>query len=198
MVQPCFNATFVKKIQSFWFIHKFIKFFFKSRSFDSSFCYLTPLLNQRQVKKKAHEKVNTDLIIIYWAFKTIELKIVSVPYFTNKFSDYFYWYFGTILLIFGLSRIRLVSSILHHVDWTTDKKGWNMFWKLENWFFQFDSKFDWFWQKSTWDSTGSDRNLPEIRLVLTDIFLRFDRFRHKSTWDSTGSSRNSTRDSTGS
>ena len=38
----------------------------------------------------------------------------------NKFSDYFYWYFGTIILIFCLSRIRLVSSILHHVGCTVN------------------------------------------------------------------------------
>ena len=70
---------------------------------------LSPLLDQTWVKK-ANEKVTTDLKRWnYWAFKTIEFKIVSIPYYTNKFSDYFYWYFGTILLIFYLSRIWLVS-----------------------------------------------------------------------------------------
>ena len=41
----------------------------------------------------------------YWTFKTIELKIVSVPYYINRFSDYFYWCFGTILIIFWLHHV---------------------------------------------------------------------------------------------
>jgi len=92
-------------------------------SLKNEFAFLSWTRGIRDGLKKAHEKVSTDLERwSYWAFNTIELKIESVPYYTNKFSDYLHWYFSRISHFVCLSRIRLVSSILHHVCCAAQKK----------------------------------------------------------------------------
>ena len=68
----------------------------------------------KKLMKKEPQNLKGEVIEL---FKTIELKIVSVPYYY-----YFYWYFGTILLMFCMSRIILVSSILRHVGCTGNTK----------------------------------------------------------------------------
>ena len=76
----------------------------------------TPLLAIDGLKK-AHKKGEKW---IYWAFKTIEFKMVSVPilYILTNFQILFTDILVQFYSFFCLSRIRLVSSILHHISCT--------------------------------------------------------------------------------
>ena len=82
----------------------------------------SPLLDQRRVIELSKPLSSKSFLTILTNFK-----ITFIGNLVQFYSD------------FWLSRIRLVSSILHHFDCTAHTEKVNMFWKLENEFFQFDT-----------------------------------------------------------